>query len=522
MKNKLIFFSLAMSLGLLGQTVKVVSSTENYDSNGIVYNNSLFFSKNNKLAQFNGVSVVNLPNPNDNGQPIDGKLTGSMIIYNNKLCYNYDYTYLFSTAPTQYRTKDYIITYDGSTQTAFWNSDAGSDGGIFIHDNGGEAGPVLYNGKLIFKGSYYGGSNLFTFDGQVVKKIPNQYNISSSSNRIKLGDWALVYNNILYFSYVGDGNWDGIGKFDGTSITKITNNNQEYWGGIFALNNTLYFKMYFMSNPAAYSMGTYDPAVNDVSMISSPNMFLSGGGKPLMYNSKAYMTSGGGKFAIFDGLTTTEIPNLNMNDKGVAGSRVLFGNNIYFPYQDSNMKYFLGQYSGTSISLIPNASTSDQGIGKSLIEFNGELYFTYTTTISPTPKTFLAKYDGQNITVLPNPDSGQGVQDSKFVVYGNDLYFPYKNAAGIINMAKYGTTVLSTKETVKDVGVSIFKDNNGFSVVSKTEKITKIEVLDASGRAILNTKANAQKYSFDIGVHGVFIVNVTLDNGKVSTLKVRN
>ncbi|MCT2563301.1 hypothetical protein [Chryseobacterium herbae] len=523
MKNKLPFLSLMLSLGLLGQSVVVVPGTGNYDLNGIVYNNSLFFSKSFKLSKFDGVSVTAIPVPEYNSQPIVGNLTGNMIIYNNKLCYNYDYK--AGGGPTnESQNKDFLVTYDGLSQTTFLNPEAVySSGGIFIGDNGSENAPIISNGKLFLKGAYYSGvnSNLFLFDGQVIKKINNVSNQSDqATGQVKLGDWALDYNNELYFGYQ-DSNmtWPGIAKFNGTSIVRLnTDNNKEYWGSIFSLNNQLYFKINFMSAPSGYGIGSYDASANTISKIPTPVLLYSGAQKPLVYNSQAFITVGDVKLSVFDGVTVNQVANITTNDRGIVGRRVLFANDIYFPYLDSNNKYLLGKYSGTGISLIPNPSTADQGIGRSLIEFNGNMFFTYTSG----GINYLAKYNGQNITVMPNPDNGQGVQDSEFVVYGNDIYFPYKNAAGIINMAKYGTTVLSTKETVKDVGVSIFKDNNGFSVVSKIEKITKIEVLDASGREILNGKANTQKYSFEIGTHGVFIVNVTLENGKVSTLKVRN
>jgi len=524
MKKKLPFFSLGLSLSLLGQSVKIIPSTENYDLNGIVYNNALFFSKSFKLSKFDGISVTGIPAPEYNNQPIVGNLTGNMIIYNNKLCYNYDYK--VGGSPTnESQNKDFLITYDGLSQTTFLNPEAVySSGGIFIGDNGSENQPVISNGKLFLKGAYYSGgtrSNLFLFDGQVIKKINNVNNESNqATGQVKLGDWALDYNNELYFGYQDfNMTWPGIAKFNGTNIVRLnTDNSKEYWGSIFILNNQLYFKINFMDAPSGYGIGSYDASTNTISKIPTPVLHYSGAQKPLVYNSQAFITVGDVKLSVFDGVTINQIANIATNDKGIAGRRVLFSNDIYFPYLDSNNKFLLGKYSGTSISLIPNPSTADQGIGKSLIEFNGNLFFMYISG----GINYLAKYNGQNITVMPNPDNGQGVQDSKFVLYGNDLYFPYKNAAGIINMAKYGTTVLSSKETVQDVGVSIFKENNGFSVVSKTERITKVEALDASGRKVLNTKTNARKYSFGIGGYGIFIVNITLENGNVFTVKIRN
>jgi len=539
MKNNLSLFSLGLSLGLLGQSVEVVPTTENYGSNGIVYNNSLFFSKSGILLKFDGTSITGLPVPMYNNQPVEGKLDGSMFVYNNKLCYSYDYIHNTSHL-FEYLNQDYFITYDGATQNVFLNPDfVFSYRGIQIGDNGSEYEPVLYQGKLILKGADSSPrvgqayilppvSHIYSFDGQSLTKI-NNLNINNSTpswHDQKLGDWALVFNNELYFCYATGTtpiSSDRIAKFDGTNIT-VLDGKSPYKGGIFNLNNALYFKLMYttQSTPGApwvyYHLANYTPATNTLSyFFTQPYNAGWSQFKPIIDNSQAY-TIIDNKLSIFDGTGETQINKVAVTDKGIIGRPVLFGNNIYFQYQDSNNKYLLGKYSAGSISLVPNLSTSDTGIGMSFIEFNGNLFFIYTSG----SVNYLAKYDGQNMIVMQNPDNGQGVQDSKFVIYGNDLYFPYKNAAGIVNLAKYGTTVLSTNEAVKETGVSVFKEGSGFSIVSKTEKIAKIEVLDASGRKILNAKTNAQKYSFEIGTHGVFIVNVSLNNGKVSTLKVRN
>lgn len=523
MKKRYLFFAIIQYLGLSAQSVAILPNTDNYDSNGIVYNNSLFFSKNNKLSKFDGASVTILPDPSYDNQSINGKITGSMVIYDNKLCYNYDYKYLYSTAPLEYRTKDFIVTYNGTTQTAFWNSAASySEGGISIDDNGKEYEPVLFNNKLVFKGYYYGASNLYTFDGQNIVKINNQNNYNSMYNKLMLGDWALVYDNILYFGYQGENtSFDGFGKFDGTSITKLTGNDREYRGGIFSLNNALYFNILFLSIPTEYTIGNYNATTNVVSKAISlqrPTGFY----KPLIINSKAYTSVNDGKLGIFDGTTLNEINKINTNDIGIAGRLKLFGNDIFFQYKNNSNQYFLGKYTqtNTSLSLIPNPSTSDIGIGSSLVEFNAELYFIYKTSASS--PAYLAKYNGTNITVLPNPDTGAGVQDSKFVVYGNDLYFPYKNSAGIIVMAKYGTTVLGTQEVAKNTNVSIYKDNKGFTVISKSKDIDKLEILDSSGRIVSNAKPQSKKYYFEIESAGIYVVKAVLKDGETTVLKIRN
>lgn len=529
MKKKQLFLNLILPLGLFGQSVVVIPNTEKYGENGIVYDNSLFFSKNYKLVKYNGVSVTGMPEPSYNNQPINGKLTGSIIIYNNKLCYSYDY-YNPESPVFSYLNKDYFITYDGANYNVLLNPYyVYAEGGITIEDGESDFKPIEYNGKLILKSkntnanypasqsSYY---HLWSFDGQILTRINNPY--FNAYPTPQLGNWALVYNNDLYFGYTYTGYFGSrIAKFDGTNIA-LLEDNFIYHGGIFNLANNLYFKMSLTSDTGIIN---YIPASNTFLLAGSTSP-ISNNYKPLIHNSKAYLSTGNKKLSVFDGAILSQISNPVSGDNGVVGSPVLFGNDVFFQYQGTGGKYFLGKYTpgDTGLSIISNLSAGDTGIGAKFKEFNGALYFTYkTSAVSPNAApSYLAKYDGNTITVFPNPDGGLGVQDNSFVIYNNELYFSYNNINKTVVLAKYGTAVLSTNETVKETGVSVFKEGSGFSIVSKTDRITKIEVLDASGREILNAKANAQKYSFEIGTHGVFIVNVTLDSGKVSTLKVRN
>ncbi|KMQ66409.1 hypothetical protein ACM46_02415 [Chryseobacterium angstadtii] len=537
MKKKQLFLNLILPLGLFGQSVVVIPNTEKYGENGIVYDNSLFFSKNYKLVKFDGVSVTGTAEPSYNNQPINGQLRGSMIIYNNKLCYSYDY-YNPESPIFSHLNKDYFITYDGTNYNVLLNPYyVYAEGGITIEDGESDFKPIEYNGKLILRSnstnanypasqsSYF---HLWSFDGQVLTRIDNPYFINNPyinvSLRPHLGNWALVYNNDLYFGYTYTGSYGSrIAKFDGTNIA-LLDDNFIYYGGIFNLANNLYFNM-FMS--PVTGIINYIPASNTFLLAASiPPPMSDVNNKPLIHNSKAYLATGNKKLSVFDGAIQSQIGNPVSGDNGVVGNPVLFGTDVFFQYQGTGGKYFLGKYTpgDTGLSIISNPSAGDTGIGAKFKEFNGALYFTYkTSAVSPNViPSYLAKYDGNAITVFPNPDGGLGVRDNSFVVYNNELYFSYENVNKTVVLAKYGTAVLSTDETVKETGVSVFKDNNGFSVVSKTNKIAKIEVLDASGREILNAKANAQKYSFEIGNHGVFMVNVTLENGKVSTLKVRN
>ncbi|MGN7865432.1 hypothetical protein [Chryseobacterium sp. 22458] len=531
MKKSRLFLGLILPLGLFGQSVVVVPNTENYGQNGIVYNNSMFFSKNSKLVKFDGGTVVTIPEPLYNNQPINGILSGSMVIYNNKLCYNYDYT-VGGSPVNEWQNKEFLVTYDGVTQNAFLNPEVVySSRGIYIGDNGNEYEPIVSNGKLFLKGAYYTGSrsNLYSFDGQNILKINNVDNqTDQATGEVKLGNWALDYNNELYFGYQDyNMTWPGIAKFNGTNIVRINSDNyKEYWGSIFNLNNKLYFKINFIDVSGGYGIGTYDPLTNTLSKTPTPSLAYSGPEKPLIFNSQAFITVGNIILSVFDGVTVNQIAKVGVNDKGVVGRRVLYGNNVYFPYENSNSNTLLGKYSGSGISLTPNLSTTDKGIGKNLVEFNGDLYFTYTiSAVSPnTAPSYLAKYDGNAITVFPNPDNGEGVIDKKFVIYGDDLYFPYKNAAGTVVLAKYGNTVLNTKEEVKNknTNISVYKDGKGFSVVSKIKEIAKVEIMDVSGKMISHEKVNNLKYSFELNTTGIFIIKVTLKDGEVFTQKIRN
>ncbi|WP_414846153.1 hypothetical protein [Chryseobacterium sp. IT-36CA2] len=513
MKKILLSFNLILSLSLFGQSVVIVPNTEDYNQNGIVYSNSLFLGKNYKLKKFDGQIITDIPNPSYNNVSMNGTLAGNMVIYDNKLCYNYKNGSAINN--------DYIITYDGSSQNAFLKPI--SQPSINIGDNGDDDEPVISGGKLFLRGSYFTGIKwlafLYVFDGQNLTMIKNFG--SNVSGEVKLGNWAVSNNNQLYLGYI-DGIFNQLIKFNGTDFTSLTNSSKEYLGGVISSGSDLNF--YYNSIGVGYGLGIYSPSTSALSLLPVTQSKVLNRERLVTFNSKIYgITYDNGllyrQLTIFEGANFQKINNLTSSDLGPSTNVTPFNGDLYFGYKNTSNKIQLGKYAGTNISLVPNPSVSDKGIGGKLIEFNGKLFFTYKiNTIN-----YLAMYDGQALTILPNPDNGEGVIDNKFVVYGNDLYFPYKDATGKINLAKYGTTFLNTKEVNKKItNISIFKEGNGFSAVSKIKEISKIEILDISGRQINNIDVNATKYYFEMSAAGVFIIKVTLKDGEVFTQKIKN
>lgn len=514
MKKTHLFFSLILSLSLFGQSVEVVPNTEGYNQNGIVYSNLLFLGKNLKLKKFDGQMVTDMPDPSYNNVLMNGNLSGNMIIYDNKLCYNYKNGSAINN--------DYIVTYDGSSQNAFLKPI--SQPSIRIGDNGDDDEPVISGGKLFLRGSYFPGSKLlaflYVFDGQNLTMIKNFG--SNVSGEVKLGNWAVSNNNQLYLGYI-DGFFNQLIKFNGTDFTSLTNSSKEYLGGVINSGSDLNF--YYNSIGVGYGLGIYTPSTNALSLLPVTQSKVLNRERLFILNSKIYGITYDTnllyrQLTIFEGGNFQKINNLTSSDRGPSTNVTPFNGDLYFGYETTGGKIQLGKFTGTNISLISNQSASDKGIGGKLIEFSGNLFFTYTVN----NVNFLAKYDGTTITVFPNPDNGEGVIDKKFVIYGNDLYFPYKNAAGTVVLAKYGTTVLGTKEEVnnKNTNVSVYKDGKGFSVVSKVKEITKVEVIDASGRTISHDKTNNLKYHFEVNETGVFIIRVTLKNGEIFTQKIKS
>lgn len=533
------FFSLVLPVGLFGQSTVIVPNTENYGQNGIVYNNALFFSNNyfGKLAKLEGGVVTVIPDPLYNNQPIFGGTSGNMVIYNNKLCY------IYGGMDGNWQIHNFIVTYDGSVQKSFKNPIDNPSRGIMIGDNGSDYEPVVLNNKLILKGSQRRPmtNNLFVFDDQSLTIVENIDDGAGflSVEEISLGNNAIIHNNELYFSYkVGSMTDATLMKFNGTSLVDLNlyNTNTSFRGRTFNQNGTLYSHInQYTYGPSSTTvgLGVFTPGSNTFSMLPIPGAGPSGPlvGRALTFNSSTYFIVSSGVYpdynfqlVSFDGTNVQKINNVSTSDVGPNSQLVTFANDIYFQYINSEKRNVLGKLSGGSISLTPNLTVSDIGVGKSFVKFNGELYFTYkkSATSPDTAPSYLAKYDGQNITVFPNPDSGQGVQDSKFVVYGNDLYFPYKNAAGVTVLAKYGSTVLATKEIKKKSKISVFKNNDVFSVISEEKEILNIEVMDASGRMISNEKVNKKYHNLPINKTGVFIIKVILKDGEVFTQKIRS
>lgn len=495
---------------VFSQNIEVINNTENYNSNPIVYNNKLFFSINNKLNAYTGSSIETFPEPQYNGVDINGKLNGDMFILNNKLFFDYDVVF---TGVDDWRSKEYLVSYEGSTLTSIINPyPVNSYGGINIKNDSFNK-PVFVNDKIyMLGGDYQGAKKIFEFNGQTINRITSINQSNSPTVDISLGDYAMEYNGLLLFYYSASYSRN-LAKYDGTSMGIIKNsNNEEYRGQIQNFNNSPYFRYYTTQNLYGV-IGKYNQTNENIELYNIPNIYLQG--FSVIYNGSIYFncyssTSSKYKLLKFDGTSHQIINNINTNDNGVINKAIVFQNKLFLIYQDANNKNHLAYYDSTNpnqINVIDNLNSNDTVAENQFYAYNGVLYFIYTSS----GKNYLGKYDGQNLSSYTNPDSGAGV-NGQFIIFQDQLYFSYVQANGKTTLAKLNTPLSTTEQSLQK-SVFVSKESGGFSILSKSKMINSIEMYDSSGKKVLEEKfLNTKQKHIEFNHSGVYIIHIKLNN----------
>ncbi len=261
---------------------------------------------------------------------------------------------------------------------------------------------------------------------------------------------TIVYGSNLFMQYqIAGGNY-GLAKYDGSSLTLISNpSGMQYSGQPIVYGSNLY--LYYGNQ-----LGQYNGS--GVTLISNPSG-TNYNGNPITYGSNLYLNfrnaNGNNQLTKFDGTNITLIDNPDADGAftgsmagGNLGNSVVYGSNLYFQYSNPNGNFQLAKYNGSSISLVNNPDGNVHGefgglgyMGSPVV-YGSNLYFQYQPSGSA-PLYKLAKYDGSSIVAIDNPDGGNGFTSNNTpIVYNSKLYFQYQNASGINQLAQYdGTSI---------------------------------------------------------------------------------
>ena len=129
----------------------------------------------------------------------------------------------------------------------------------------------------------------------------------------------------------------------------------------------------------------------------------------------------------------------NHNWPGVTAIlfRVIYNDDLYFPYRNAQGTCQLAKFDGSSISLIPNSLIPTTNSITNLIVYKNKIYFIYTINAGSSQ---LGEYHGERMFLFPNPinsDSTQGGLDRFPVIYNNALFWSYQSKPNYHQLAKF-------------------------------------------------------------------------------------
>ena len=128
--------------------------------------------------------------------------------------------------------------------------------------------------------------------------------------------------------------------------------------------------------------------------------------------------------------------------QGYQGFSIVFGNNIYFQYQNTDGNGQLAKFDGKSVTLINNPDNGS-GYYDNPIVLGNNLYIQHGSSSGDQ----LAEYNGVNISLISTPASTEGYEGNPFV-FGNNLYLQYYDNAGIYHLAQLALPCTPTSTTV--------------------------------------------------------------------------
>ncbi len=155
--------------------------------------------------------------------------------------------------------------------------------------------------------------------------------------------------------------------------------------------------------------------------------------------------------------TRVNIPGASVSDS--ISSMAEYGGHVYFSALNGESGQKLYRYNGVTTTQISDINPGGTDDVSSLYVANGILYFTAKNTSG---RTKLFGYDGSTITQISNTALSGHDSPGAFVVIGNDLYFQSRNPSNFIKGYKVnGTTVTQ----ITDINAGANDDPSGFVAV---------------------------------------------------------
>lgn len=521
--TKLVLLITILSSFSIGSNAQIINLLPNPDNGNAVwrkffiYNDNLFFSYTNAsghevLARYNDTGIVLIKSPDTTTRNFlhfsvlnntlyigcDGMTFGSLMKYEGDSLKYIPFppsilsANISSVSGEKFFHNDSSNLYFACTNSAVQIQIAKFNGTSIDTVPGTQTNsyrpPFTFNGNLFFVNDV---GNLARYDGNNVTVIPNYdngYGVIAN---------FFVHNNDLYFTYVGE-DQNYLGKYDAAdTLVLVPNPTSTSGSGVThhhfqAINGALFCRYNINSK---LQLAKYNNGV--LQLIYNPDTFGS-------------------------------IPHVN-----TEMFLHEYGSEYYTNYSASPQNSYIAKVEDTSIALVSNPTATGGPFSFQFFEYNNSMYYSY---ITPNVNTYIAKYDGSSAILLPKLSSGdQVVLDYENLIKFNDkIFFPYYNSPTNRYQIGYIDATLSIDQHPRSsIGnVTIYPNplpDNNLTIQTQGFKNGNyvLDIIDILGKTVctkhllIDSKTDIHKLSLDFLPTGSYILNITGNNGIISTKLVR-
>lgn len=301
--------------------------------------------------------------------------------------------------------------------------------------------PVLYNTDLYFSANNgFSGYELWKYDGMSISLVSN---INPGSNS-SFPSVLTVFNGALYF-FADDGvHGQELWKYDGLTSVLVQDASQSMYSGVESNNMAVFNnKLYYGFSDSIHGVELWEFDGTNIILVQdySPLASFSELTDLIVYDNTLYFgyrnSINQGSFLFkFDGLNISQVSNseiwpiINNNPPQNKRGFTVFDNKLFFSSYDVNTGYELWSYNGSQISIEYDINPGLEGSHPSkLFEFNSALYFIANNDVNDEE---LWKFDGSNAYLVNDMSQFDNVNNNWYNIdlnsFAGKLYYSYSDS----------------------------------------------------------------------------------------------
>jgi len=353
----------------------------------------------------------------------------------------------------------------------------------------------VYNGSLVFSAytTNYG-RELWKFDGTSVTLISNiNSTVTDAGGGVYVGNDSspggfAIYRNLLYFSAYEPTNGDELYCYDGTNVSRVTDINpgsgNSFPQQLTIMGNELFFSANSGTSKANYELWTY----NGTSASQVTNIYPDSGSDFSSYPS------------------------------GIS----LFNNALYFMADDGTHGYELWKAASMSAVLLADINPGNEGNSsypEGFTVFGNKLYFEAYTSAAGYE---LWQTDGTNVSGVADLNPGSNSSYPQYLtVFRNALYFQANDGTNGYELWRYNGSTMMLVSNINLTGdsfpqyLTVFSNQLFFAANDGIHgwELWKYDGTNASLVADLNPVGDSFPEKFTVFSNALYFVANTSDTG---------